>query len=88
MRSMEPQGAVWDRDVRTTVANRVDLRPSDLIDRKFIVNRTNELWVTDFTYETSLTVMLYVSFTIAVLPRMIVGWQVSSSMSTECLYHN
>ena len=83
MRSMGLRGAVRGRGVKTTKSTPADSRPLDLVKREFSASRPNELWVADFTYCASWSGMLYVAFIIDVFSRMIVGWRVSSSMSTE-----
>ena len=42
----------------------------------------NQLWVSDFTYVSSWQGMIYVAFVIDVFARCIVGWRVSTSMTT------
>ena len=82
MRSMGLQGAVRGRTVRTTIPRPKDERPLDLVQRKFVASRPNQLWVADFTYVASWAGMLYVAFIIDVFSRMIVGWRVCASMTT------
>jgi putative transposase len=67
----------------TTVADENAQRPSDLVDRQFVAERPNQLWVADFTYVASWAGMVYVAFVIDVFSRKIVGWRVSTSMGTE-----
>lgn len=43
----------------------------------------NQLWVSDFTYVQSWDGMVYVAFVIDVFARRIVGWKVSTSMTTQ-----
>ncbi|XCX40803.1 IS3 family transposase (plasmid) [Kozakia baliensis] len=42
----------------------------------------NQLWVSDFTYVSTWQGMVYVAFVIDVFARKIVGWRVSTSMTT------
>ncbi len=42
----------------------------------------NQLWVSDFTYVSTWAGMVYVAFIIDVFARKIVGWRVSTSMTT------
>ena len=51
--------------------------------REFVANSPNRLWVSDFTYVSSWRVMVYVAFVIDVFARKIVGWRVSTSMTTN-----
>ena len=43
-------GAIRGATTRTTKADPAAARPEDLVDRKFIAPRPDELWVVDFTY--------------------------------------
>ena len=43
----------------------------------------NQLWVSDFTYVSTWAGMVYVAFIIDVFARKIVGWRVSTSMTTS-----
>ncbi|WP_343878713.1 IS3 family transposase, partial [Cupriavidus pauculus] len=45
--------------------------------------RPNQLWVSDFTYVSTWQGWPYVAFVIDVFARRIVGWRVSSSMTTD-----
>ena len=83
MRSMGFQGVVRGKRIRTTVADEKACRPADLVNRAFMASRPNELWVADFTYVATWKGFVYVAFVIDVFARMIVGWRVSESMSTE-----
>ncbi len=67
----------------TTVADEHGQRPSDLVERRFVAERPNQLWVADFTYVASWVGFIYVAFVIDVFSRKIVGWRVSTSMKTE-----
>ncbi len=51
--------------------------------RKFCADRPNELWVSDFTYVPTWSGFVYVAFIIDVYSRFVVGWRVSSSMTTD-----
>lgn len=82
MRQMGLTGAVrGTRRLRTTVANEVERRPTDLVNRVFAAGRPNELWVADFTYVATWAGFVYVAFVIDVFARMIVGWRAATSMS-------
>jgi transposase InsO family protein len=67
----------------TTVADGCADRPADLVDRKFVATRPNELWVADITYVATWTGFAYVAFVTDVFSRMIVGWRVSSSLRSD-----
>jgi len=67
----------------TTIADANAPRPADLVERKFVAERPNQLWVADFTYVATWRGFVYVAFVIDVYSRMIVGWRVSTSMKAD-----
>lgn len=83
MRSMGLQGVVRGKVKRTTISSDRDIRPLDLVHRRFVADRPNQLWVADFTYVVTWAGFVYVAFVIDVYSRMIVGWRAAMSMSTE-----
>ncbi len=68
---------------RTTVADDSVPCPLDRVKRQFHATRPNQLWVSDFTYVSTWQGWLYVAFVIDVFARNIVGWRVSTSMTTD-----
>jgi len=68
---------------RTTIPDESQDRPSDLVNRQFVAQRPNQLWVADITYVASWSGVVYVAFVVDVFSRYIVGWRVSRSMHTE-----
>ena len=56
--------------------------PDDKVNRDVTADAPNQLWVSDFTYVSSWQGMVYVAFVIDVFARKIVGWRVSTSMTT------
>ena len=77
------RGVIRGKVVRTTVANTVAPCPLDRVNRQFKAERPNQLWVSDFTYVSTWQGWLYVAFVVDVFARRIVGWRISSSMSTD-----
>lgn len=69
--------------VKTTVSDKAQPCPLDRVNRQFHADRPNALWVSDFTYVLTWQGMVYVAFVIDVYARRIVGWKVSSSMTTD-----
>jgi transposase InsO family protein len=67
----------------TTIADANAPRPVDLVERRFVASRPNQLWVADFTYVATWRGFVYVAFVIDVFARRIVGWRVSTSMKAE-----
>ena len=68
---------------RTTVPNEALDKPSDLVNRQFVAERPNQLWVADMTYVPTWSGVVYVAFVVDVFSRYIVGWRVKRSMHTD-----
>ncbi len=83
MRQMGLKGVVRGRKTRTTIAEVGAALPPDLVDRRFLASRPDELWVADFTYVATWSGFVYVAFVIDVFARVIVGWRVATTMRTE-----
>ena len=82
MKIMELQGVVRGKKVITTNPDTAQPCPDDKVNRAFVADMPNQLWVSDFTYVSSWQGMVYVAFIIDVFARKIVGWRVSTSMTT------
>ena len=78
MRAMGLRGAVRGRRVRRRCTPTAAERPFDLVERDFIAERPNQLWVSDLTYVATWRGFVYVAFVIDVFSRRIVGWRVST----------
>jgi transposase InsO family protein len=74
------RGRTWKRT--TTTDNSLD-RPTDLVDRQFVAERPNRLWVADLTYVKTHVGFVYVAFVLDVFSRFVVGWQVSTSLRSD-----
>ena len=83
MRRLGIRGVIRGKVVKTTVSDRAQPCPQDLVNRQFTASRPNALWVSDFTYVSTWQGFVYVAFVIDVFARRIVGWRVSSSMQTD-----
>jgi len=83
MKTLEIQGVVRGKKVITTNPDTAQPCPDDKVNRKFTATSPNQLWVSDFTYVSSWMGMVYVAFVIDVFARKIVGWRVSTSMTTS-----
>ncbi len=77
------QGAVRGKPCRTTIPDDSADRPADLVNRQFVAERPDQLWVADITFVAAWTGFVYVAFVIDVFSRRIVGWRVASSMKTD-----
>nr|WP_172841849.1 IS3 family transposase [Escherichia coli] len=72
-------GVLRGKKVRTTVS-RKPIAAGDRVNRQFVAERPDQLWVADFTYVSTWQGFVYVAFIIDVFAGYIVGWWVSSSM--------
>jgi transposase InsO family protein len=68
---------------RTTIPDEALDRPSDRVNRQFVAERPNQLWVADMTYVPTWSGVVYVAFVVDVFSRIIVGWRVKRSMHTD-----
>ncbi len=82
MRRLGLEGVRRGKTVRTTVPDTSAPCPLDRVNRQFNANRPNQLWVSDFTYVSTSQGWLYVAFVVDVFARRIVGWRVSTTMTT------
>ena len=82
MKVMGIQGVVRGQKPITTNPDTSQLCPDDKVNRDFTASMPNQLWVSDFTDVSSWQGMIYVAFVIDVFARCIVGWRVSTSMTT------
>ena len=77
------RGAVRGRTFKTTIPDDMAHRPEDLVQRKFVASRPNQLWVADITYVSTWSGFVFTAFVTDVFSRRIVGWRVSSSLRTD-----
>ena len=82
MKVMGLQGVVRGKQVITTNPDASQPCPDDKVNREFKAQSPNQLWVSDFTYVSTWQGMVYVAFVVDVFSRRIVGWRVSTSMTT------
>jgi putative transposase len=83
MRKLGLRGVVRGKKIRTTWADAVNQRPTDLVQRQFHAMAPNLLWVADVTYVKTHSGWVYVAFVIDVFSRFVVGWQASRSLHAE-----
>ena len=83
MRRLGLEGVRRGKKVRTTVPDTSAPCPLDRVNRQFQADRPNQLWVSDFTYVSTWQGWLYVAFVVDVFARRIVGWRVSTTMTTD-----
>ena len=83
MRLLALEGVTRGKKRRTTIPDPQAERPADLVKRNFRATEPNRLWVADITYVPTWSGFCYVSFVTDVFSRMIVGWQVSTTLRAE-----
>ncbi|HHI0249892.1 TPA: IS3 family transposase [Escherichia coli] len=74
-------GVLRGKKVRTTISRKA-IAAGDRVNRQFVAEPPDQLWVADFTYVSTWQGFVYVAFIIDVFAGYIVGWRVSSSMET------
>jgi len=83
MRAAGLRGLLRDKSPRTTRPAAETDRPRDLVNRDFTAAGPNQLWVADLTYVRTSAGWVYAAFVLDVYSRMIVGWQVATSLYTD-----
>jgi putative transposase len=84
MRDLGLQGARRGRQwKRTTIEDDTLDRPADLVDRQFVAEGPNRLWVADLTCVKTHTGWVYVAFVVDVFSRYVVGRQTSTSLRSD-----
>jgi putative transposase len=83
MRQAGLRGLLRDKSPRTTRPAAETGRPRDLVKRDFTAAGPNQLWVADLTYVRTSMGWVYAAFVLDVYSRMIVGWQVATSLYTD-----
>jgi putative transposase len=67
-----------------TTRRDADARPApDLVDRRFVAEHANQLWVADITYVPTWSGLLYLAVVLDVLSRRIVGWAMANHLRSE-----
>jgi putative transposase len=83
MREAGLRGLLRDKSPRTTRPAPETARPADLVERDFTAAGPNQLWVADLTYVRTSVGWVYAAFVLDVFSRMVVGWQVATSLYTD-----
>ena len=85
-RLMNESGLAGVSRRKSTVTTRRDrsARPApDLVDRQFVADQPNALWVADITYVPTWVGFLYLAVVLEVWSRKIVGWAMASHLRTS-----
>ena len=67
----------------TTRAGAPEQWVPDLVERQFVADRPNALWVADVTYVPTAEGFLYLAVVLDVFSRLIVGWAMAARLSSE-----
>jgi putative transposase len=79
MRQMGLAGATRGRRwTTTTISDPAAARAADRVERRFVAEAPNRLWISDITY-----VWTYTAFVIDVFSRRIVGWRTTDHLRTD-----
>lgn len=82
-RALGIKGVLRGKKVITTNPDTTQTCPDDKVNRLFMADRPNKLWVSDFTFVQTWSGTVYVAFVIDVFARRIVSWRASTSMRTQ-----
>lgn len=83
MKDLGLRGVRRGKGFKTTIPDKAALRPTDLVERRFVATRPNQLWVADITFVATWRGFVFVAFVVDVFSRRIVGWRVSTSIKTD-----
>lgn len=83
MKELGLEGVSRRRRTRTTRRDE-NARPApDLVDRQFVAERPDQLWVADITYIPTWSGFLYLAVVMDAWSRRIVGWSMETHLRTE-----
>jgi transposase InsO family protein len=83
MRDAGLRGCGRHRRVRTTLSDPAATPAPNLVQRRFVAEQPNQLWVTDLTYLWTAEGWLYLAAMIDVHSRRVVGWAMADHLRTE-----
>ncbi len=84
MREYRLVGAHRRRGFVVTTKRDSNARPApDLVDRKFVADAPNKLWVADITYIPTWSGFLYLAVVLDAFSRRIVGWSMANDLRTQ-----
>ena len=83
MRERKIYGVTRRKAYKTTVRNPNALPAPDLVDRRFVANAPDQLWVADITYVPTWSGFLHLAVVLDVFSRRIVGWAMANHLRTE-----
>ena len=83
MKTLCHNGIRRSKGIRTTIQAAGGVRAGDLLNRQFLAEEPNRVWVTDFTYVRTWAGWVYVVFIIDVFSRRIIAWHASMSKTVD-----
>jgi putative transposase len=83
LRGMELEGVSRRQSVRTTRRSADGVPAADLVERDFVVEGPDRLWVADITYVPTWAGFLYLAVVVDAWSRRVVGWAMASHLRTE-----
>ena len=83
MRVAGVRGVSRRRSVITTKRSDTQGAAPDLVERNFIADRPDRLWVADITYVPTWAGFLYLAIVLDAFSRRIVGWAMATHLKTE-----
>jgi Integrase core domain len=83
MRRARLRGSLRGRRMRTTSRMALQQAAPELVERNFVSEQPNRLWVADITYVRSGEGFLYLSFILDACSRKVVGWSMATHLRTE-----
>jgi putative transposase len=85
MRKAGLKGVSRRKGCWTTIRDRAARPAPDLVQRAFVADAPNKLWVADITYIPTWTGFLYLAVVLDVFSRRIVGWAMANHLRTELI---
>lgn len=85
MRSAGLRGVSRRKGCWTTIRDRGAQPAPDLVQRRFVADAPNQLWVADITYVPTWAGFLYLAVVLDVFSRRIVGWAMANHLRTELI---
>ena len=83
MRAADLSGVSRRKGARTTVRDDEATQTPDLVDRNFLAEKPNQLWMADVTYIPTWAGFLYLAIVLDAFSRRIVGWSMALTLHTQ-----
>ena len=83
MRELGLAGRIRGAKRRTTIPAESTAGRADLVERRFVADAPNQLWIADITYVATWSGFAYTAFVTDVYSRRIVGWRVANHLRAD-----